>query len=169
MASDIDTDGERFAVDCMLGKLAKWLRILGFDAAFFRRIPDDDLIVLAREEGRILLSRDHGLLERAHHHPGLFVESEDWPEQVRQVMDVFGLWGRIRPYSRCTACNRVLKSLSKSRAKNLAAPFVLASSGKFALCPGCGRIYWEGTHRRDMEARLADLRRGKDPDAHSSG
>jgi len=152
-----------FAVDCMLGKLAKWLRILGFDAVFFSRIRDDDLLSLAREESRTLLSRDHELIERARCIQVLTITSENWPEQVRQVLDAFCLWDRVRPYSRCTECNRELKPLTRARAKNLVAPFVLVSAERFALCPGCGRIYWEGTHHRDMEAKLAALHLGRDP------
>ena len=164
MRSETSEQAVKFAVDCMLGKLAKWLRILGFDAVFFSRIEDDDLLAVARDEERILLSRDHELIGRTQGIPSTHVVSENWPEQVCQVMDFYSLWDRVRPYSRCSACNRELKSLPRSRAKNLVAPFIFVNAGHFALCPGCGRIYWEGTHRRDMEVRLAALRLGRDPE-----
>ncbi|GAG50226.1 unnamed protein product, partial [marine sediment metagenome] len=69
----------KFIVDCMLGKLAKWLKILGFDALFFSKIEDSELLVLAQKERRILLTRDNGLIEKCRDVRNLFIESEDWP------------------------------------------------------------------------------------------
>ena len=149
----------KFAVDCMLGKLAKWLKIMGFDAAFFPRIGDDELLDFARREGRVLLTRDTGLLERAGPIPSLFIDSDQWREQIHQVLDRFGLREKIRPHTRCIQCNRALLCLPKARARNLVTPFVYQKAEKFALCPDCGRVYWKGTHLRDMENRLLDIAR----------
>ncbi len=149
-----------FLVDCMLGKLAKWLKILGFDTVYFSRAEDDDLLALARREGRVLLSRDHALLGRAKGLDSLLIESEDWPDQVRQVLSHFELRDAVRPYTRCLECNVPLKSLSKAEATNLVAPFVLEHADAFALCPSCGRVYWPGTHLEAMKDRIeAILRR----------
>lgn len=109
----------KFVVDCMLGKLAKWLKILGFDVLFFSKAEDDDLLRLVREEGRTLLSRDRALLARVRGSNKLLVESESWPDQVRQVLEHFHLQRDVRPYSRCVECNRPLRSLTKSRAAKL--------------------------------------------------
>lgn len=147
----------KFVVDGMLGKLAKWLRILGFDAAFDPAADDDRLLTEARKEGRALLTRDAGLLARAGRIPKLAVESESWPAQVRQVLDAFDLRMEAAPYTRCPECNAGLKPLSRAAAANLVPSFVLEGSDAFALCPACGRIFWPGTHFRDMEARLAEL------------
>jgi uncharacterized protein with PIN domain len=147
----------KFAVDCMLGKLAKWLRILGFDAVFFPRISDDDLLALAAEEGRTLLTRDTGLIQRAGHLPRLFITSEDWKSQVDQVLGHFNLTEHVKPFSRCLRCNRALIDLPKARARNLVTPHVFEQAENFALCPDCGRVYWKGTHLRDMDARLREI------------
>jgi len=90
-----------FLVDCMLGKLAKWLKILGFDVLYFPKADDDDLLALARRDGRTLLSRDHALLARAKGLTALLIKSETWKSQVRQVLDRFDLYPEARPYSRC--------------------------------------------------------------------
>jgi uncharacterized protein with PIN domain len=147
----------KFAVDCMLGKMAKWLKILGFDAVFFNKIADEDLMAVAQKEGRILLTRDTGLIERARNMRTLFITSENWREQVQEVMNHFGLWSQVKPNSRCLECNRTLRALSKSEAKNLVTPFVYKTADTFALCSGCGRVFWRGTHLKDMESRINAL------------
>jgi len=150
-----------FLVDCMLGKLAKWLKILGFDVLYFPKAEDDDLLALARRESRTLLSRDHALLARAKGLTALLIESEVWEDQVRQVFGRFDLYPEARPYSRCVECNAGLKPLSKSQAANLVTPFVHERAEIFALCPACGRVFWPGTHYNDMEEKIAELLKGK--------
>ena len=146
-----------FVVDCMLGKLAKWLKILGFDVLFFPKAEDDDLLAIVRRDGRTLLSRDRALLGRAKNMTKLLIESEVWEDQVRQVLEHFALQAEVRPYSRCVECNAALKPLSKSEAANLVTPFVLEHADSFAVCPSCSRVYWPGTHFNDMEAKLAEI------------
>jgi uncharacterized protein len=143
----------KFAVDCMLGKLAKWLRILGFDAVFFSRIEDGDLMRLAEKENRVLLTKDTGLLEQADI-PSLYIESENWEDQVVQVLRRFRLKDQVRPYTRCVECGVPLKGLPRKRAKNLVTPFVFKNAESFSLCPQCGRIFWPGTHHRHMRSTI---------------
>ncbi len=147
----------KFIVDCMLGKLAKWLKILGFDALFFSKIEDEELLARAQEEKRILLTRDTGLIQKARDIETLFLESEKWRDQVVQVLEHFDLWGEIDSHSRCIACNMELKNLSRKNAKNLVTPFVYKHADSFALCPGCGRIFWRGTHFKDMENEIEEI------------
>lgn len=147
----------RFVVDCMLGKLAKWLKILGFDTLYFSRADDEKLLTLARQQRRWLLTRDHSLLKRIGQGRALFIESEDWRLQVRQVLQAFDLWSKIDPFSRCLHCNRRLKRLSRENARNLVSPFIYEKARKFALCPACGRIFWPGTHFQAMEKELASF------------
>jgi len=147
----------KFIVDCMLGKLAKWLKILGFDAVYFSKIEDSDLLVLAQKESRTLLSRDNGLIEKSRDIQTLFIESEDWNTQVEQVLNEFDLWQGVSPYSRCIECNVELKDLPKSRAKNLVTPFVYEKADSFAICPQCGRVFWKGTHHQDMEFKIEEI------------
>jgi len=150
-----------FIVDCMLGKLAKWLKILGFDSLYFSKIEDSDLLALARKEGRVLLSRDNELIDKSRDIQTLFIKSENWNTQVEQVLDDFNLWKDINPYSRCIECNVELKDLPKSRARNLVAPFVLEQADSFSICTGCGRVFWKGTHHQDMEFKIEEILRKK--------
>ena len=147
----------KFVVDCMLGKLAKWLKILGFDAQFFSKIEDDKLLAIAREEGRILLTRDTELIQRAKDIETLFLNSEEWPNQVQQVLDHFNLQEKANPHTRCIDCNVVLKNLLKKNAKNLVSAFVFEQAESFALCPNCGRVFWRGTHFKDMKAKIQEM------------
>lgn len=147
----------KFIVDCMLGKLSKWLKILGFDTLFFSKIGDDELLSIARREERILLTRDTGLIQNAKDIETLFLKSEDWPDQVRQVLQHFDLQDKIHPHSRCIECNEALKGLSKRDAKNLVSSFVFEHADSFALCPGCGKVFWRGSHFRDMEVHIEEI------------
>jgi uncharacterized protein with PIN domain len=148
----------KFVADCMLGRLAKWLKILGFDVLYFSKAEDGELVALARREGRILLTRDSGLIEKAAKRPNrLFVRSDDWQDQVVQVLDELALWDEVRPNSRCLECNRALKPLEKERARNLVTPYVLEHAASFAMCPDCGRVFWRGTHYGDMERKVEKL------------
>ena len=146
-----------FIADCMLGKLAKWLRILGFDVLYFSRIEDADLVHIAGRDGRVLLTRDTKLAGRARAVRTLLINSEKWEDQVRQVLDVFSLRDEAAPHSRCVVCNRALKPISRERARNLVVPFILERGSRFSLCPNCGRIYWKGSHAVDMEDRIRSL------------
>ena len=147
----------KFVVDCMLGKLAKWLKILGFDAVFVNEAEDRELLHLARREKRILLTKDYELFAAAARLPRLFIESEDWPEQVAQVLEAFRLRPWARPHSRCLACNVELKKIPRRLARNLVAPFVFERAASFAICPECGRVFWPGTHFEDMDRKIARI------------
>jgi uncharacterized protein len=146
-----------FVADCMLGRLARWLRVLGFDVLYFPRIEDEALLGVARRESRVLLTRDTGILERTGSHPALLVASEKWEEQIVQVLLTFGLKDLVAPHTRCLDCNALLKPVPKDRARNLAAPFVFERAESFALCPACGRLYWKGSHAVDMDARIGRI------------
>lgn len=150
-----------FIVDCMLGRLAKWLKILGFDTVYFSKIEDSDLLTLAQKEGRILLTRDNALIEKSRSIKTLFIESEDWNSQVEQVLNAFDLWQSVDPYSRCIECNTALKDLPKSSAKNLVVPFVYERADSFAICGQCGRVFWKGTHHQDMEFKIEEILKKK--------
>jgi len=147
----------KFVADCMLGKLAKWLKILGFDVLYFRRIEDEELVALAAKEGRTLLTRDTRLVHKTKRLQHLSIISNRWEEQVVQVLAVFRLWDKIQPHSRCLDCNQLLKPLSREEARNLATPFVLEKSNSLAICPACGRVFWKGTHYSDMEAKISEI------------
>lgn len=138
----------------MLGKLAKWLRILGFDTLYFSRIDDHELIRIAQENKRILLTRDTRLLDVNNPPSSLLIESENWPEQLRQVLGEFNLEDKVKPYSRCLECNTQLKDLKREDARNLVSYFVYRNSDSFSICPNCQKVYWRGTHIDDMDKKL---------------
>jgi uncharacterized protein with PIN domain len=154
----------KFVADCMLGRLAKWLKILGFDVLYFAKAEDRDLVEISRRESRVLLTRDSGLIEKTKRRQNrFFVASDDWQEQIVEVLDAFGLWDEVRPNSRCIECNRPLKPLARERARNLVTPYVLAHAASFALCPDCGRVFWQGSHYGDMGRKIEALLRRRRP------
>jgi hypothetical protein len=149
----------KFVADCMLGKLAKWLKILGFDTLYLNKAEDRDLLLIARRQRRTLLTKDHRLLEAAKSVRSLFIQSDDWPEQLQQVLVTFNLGGSVRPHSRCLACNVKLKPIPRKAAKNMVTPFILEKASCFAVCPSCERVYWPGTHFRSMDATIRRILR----------
>lgn len=145
----------RFLADSMLGTLAKWLRILGYDTAYDAALDDNALVRLARAEGRILLTRDTALMQRK----GLrylFISSEVLQEQLAQVLQAFHL--RVdNPFSRCPVCNSPLEDVPKHEAWGQVPPFVFQTQERFSLCPECNRFYWRGTHWQKMLAQVRKL------------
>lgn len=147
-----------FLADCMLGRLAKWLRILGYDTAYFSDITDEELIHLALHEKRVILTRDTHLIKRKLARRFLLIESDQVLEQLKQVIEEFNLKASSRRMlRRCLLCNTTLKSLSKQRAKGRVPPYVYKTQRIFAYCPHCDRIYWRGTHISRVFDRLSHL------------
>lgn len=145
----------RFVADAMLGKLARWLRILGYDTLYDASWDDLELARIARAEGRILLTRDV-LLSRHRGARTLLIQSEHPKEQLRQVFHFLHL-NDARAYSRCPVCNEPLKSVPPQTVRDRLPKFVLANHDTFRECPQCGRIYWPGTHWESMQAVLSGL------------
>ena len=136
-----------FIADDQLGKLARWLRILGFDTLYFRSIDDDELIRRAVEEKRILLTRDTNIAEDHGTADCIFIQSGNWIEQLRQLIAEFQL--KLRPdrlFSRCLLCNSPLRAIPKADVEERVPPFVFQTQEKFVHCPSCDKIYWQGTH-----------------------
>lgn len=146
----------RLLLDGMLGRLAKWLRLLGYDAAYFPNLDDNELVRLARAEGRILLTRDRELTRR----PGLtclLVESDKLEEQVQQVLSDLQLETE-QPFSRCPVCNTPLQEVEKPLVKERVPPYIFRTKEHFSLCPNCDRIYWQGTHWANVREEIARMR-----------
>lgn len=144
----------RFFCDAMLGRLARWLRALGFDAAYEAHIADDELVAIARVEGRLVLTRDRRLAEEQKAESVLVVDADEPVAQLRDVLSRLGLAVPERLFTRCTVCNTEVEPLSVEEARARVPPNVLARQTDFTRCPGCGRIYWEGGHARRMRERL---------------
>jgi uncharacterized protein with PIN domain len=142
----------RFLLDVHLGRLARLLRLLGFDAAWSRDAVDADLAAVAAREGRVLLSRDRGLLKRREVHRGCLVRSQEPRRQLVQIAERYGLKGCLAPFSRCLVCNAPL---------SLAAdPSTGSSGGVTGGCPSCGRRYWRGSHWHRLNAVVEEIRCG---------
>jgi len=149
----------RFVVDGHLGRLARYLRTLGFDTWYAPNADDGLLARASAGEERILLTRDRGLLKRSIVRLGYMPRSDDPAEQLREVAARYGLPERARPFSRCVRCNDVLRSVDRAAvAERLAGePRTLRSFDTFAECAGCGSIYWPGSHFDRLSAMLGPL------------
>jgi hypothetical protein len=154
--SDRRPEAPRFLADTMLGRLATWLRILGYDTEYFRG-TDTALIERAREDGRILLTRDSGLLRRRRMPPHLFVLSDHVMEQLRQVMGAFHLTPADPSEGRCPRCNAVVEPRTKAEVAGRVPEFVWSHQEAFWGCPSCGRVYWAGSHRQRMNETIRKL------------
>ncbi len=148
----------RFLADQMLGRLAVWLRLLGFDTAEARDQPDSWLLRQARDEGRVVLTQDREL-SRAASASTHYVEARDVEGQLGEVMGAFGLtFDHARLLSRCTRCNRGLEEVAAERVRDRVPPAVRERQHRFYRCPACDRIYWEGDHCQRILARVSTLR-----------
>jgi uncharacterized protein len=146
----------RFAVDKMLGRLARWLRILGYDVAYGPHLSGRALVAVARSEDRILVTRDTRLLRARDLPSHVFVESDHFREQLREVAAAVTLEG-AHLLARCLDCNRALDELPRERARDRVPVFVWETSPRFLSCAGCGRVYWPATHRAHVVRELAAL------------
>jgi len=146
-----------FVADVMLGRLAKWLRIAGFDVLYSNRFTDDELVALSKQQGRILLSRDTRLLVRKAVKHFVFLESEDIQSQLRQVFEVTRTASLPGVLTRCLSCNETLMDVPRERVRDKVPPFVFETQAHFKSCPKCGKIYWAGTHRQSVLRTLEKL------------
>jgi hypothetical protein len=146
----------RFVADVMLGRLAKWLRIAGFDVLYSNRFHDEELLELASRDGRILLSRDTRLLVRRSVRQFIFLESEKVQDQIRHVFRSIGISELPDLLTRCLRCNTVLSDIPPDEVRDRVPAYVFRTQVSFRFCRQCGKIYWAGTHRqsvlRTMEA-----------------
>lgn len=147
------TGPPRFMVDAMLGGLARWLRVLGYDAAYEAGIPDGDLVRRAASEGRIALTRDRRLPEEWWIEDLVVLRSDEQLEQLREIAPVFSLT-RDGLFTRCTRCNLSLAPMSLDEAADRVPPLVRERSAALQHCPSCDRIYWEGSHTERMRRTL---------------
>ena len=143
----------RFFCDDHLRRLARWLRAAGYDAAWERAIPDGALLLRSRDEGRVLLTLDRALAERA---GGCLLPSHDPIEQLRFLVRRFGLDLLAHAFTRCPVCN---EPLAEASASDVDVPAqVREACDRFWRCARCGRAYWEGDHVRNMRERFRDAR-----------
>jgi len=154
----------RFIVDTNAGKLAKWLRMLGYDAVFFNGTDDAEVISQAFKENRVLLTRDTHIMEWSVIRSGrvrtVLIRSDDPDIQVSQVIGELGITEFPEPFSICLVCNNPLMKISKIEIADNIPTYVWRTQEEFKLCPVCRRIYWRGTHWAIMKQRIEELRGG---------
>lgn len=145
----------RFILDTHLGKLAAYMRMLGFDTLYQNNRSDEALANISSRENRILLTRDRGLLKRKIVTRGYILRSSDPKEQVVEVLRRLDLLSQIAPFSRCLCCNQLLMPVEKEEIIDQLQPDTIATQNEFLLCTNCGRLYWKGSHYNRMQAMIA--------------
>jgi uncharacterized protein with PIN domain len=142
----------KFATDRTLGKLAKWLRILGFDTQYVSGRLNRAFIENLESE-RIFLTRIHEFRQISVERRIIFIKSNDRIEQLKQVIHEAGLTrGDLRPFSRCASCNRSIVEIHKDIVVGRVPDYIWETHDVFNSCPECERIYWPGSHTsRTME------------------
>jgi uncharacterized protein with PIN domain len=144
----------RFAVDTMLGRLATWLRLIGQDATYGAHLAGRSLIRQARTERRTILTRDHRVARAAAGLSVIFITSDDFREQLHQVIHACALDPCAALFTRCIACNTPVVAVLKAAVETRVPPYVFATQERFAHCPHCLRIYWSGTHCERVREQL---------------
>ena len=144
----------RFVVDVNVGKTASLLRILGLDTAYHWKWRDREIAALAEREGRIVLTKDIGLLKRKKVRFGHFVRADHPEAQLREVLSFYGIKPPFTLFSRCLRCNTPLRRVAKQAIEHRLEPKTRKYFFNFSMCPDCERIYWAGSHQEKMLSRL---------------
>jgi hypothetical protein len=145
----------RFLADAMLGRLARWLRVLGFDTHYDPALHDAALVRLADAEGRILLTRDRHLLRERRPRLAVEVTSDRPLQQLGALIEQLELQPPRELFTRCMVCNAPLDDLSDAEAATLLPPSARQLAGTARRCPQCNRVYWPGSHVQRMTRALA--------------
>jgi uncharacterized protein with PIN domain len=140
----------KFIADGMLGKLAKQLRLLGFDVLYDRALNDHEIIRLSLEQHRVILSRDTALIKRPLASTHCFIKSDRVRDQLKQVLDDFALSPHATPLTRCSKCNEPLVPIMKQDVRDIVPQFVYENNKEFLHCLHCERTYWKGTHMQHV-------------------
>jgi len=147
-----------------VGKLAKWLRIMGFDTLFFNGSDDSGMIAIALAEDRVILTRDTQIMKRRVVTSGqlkaILIQSDKPELQMQQVIDSLNLDCQFKPFTICLECNQPLVERSKQQVKDLVPSYVFKTQSQYMECPACYRIYWRGTHWQAMTKKLEKFIKG---------
>jgi uncharacterized protein len=150
----------RFVLDVHLGKLARYLRLMGFDSLYRNDYSDDELASLSQRESRILLTRDRGLLKRNIVTHGHCVRETRPTKQLQEILRRFDLFNSIRPFERCLQCNVLLEAIDKDSIQDRLPPSTREHFAEFRTCVACHRIYWRGSHHQRMQEFIQDVVEG---------
>ena len=140
----------KFICDVHLGKLARYLRMIGFDVAYKNNFDDEDIVKISLKEKRAILTKDRGTLKRNEVTHGYFIRSTFIENQVKEVIKRFNLQKQIKEFTRCLVCNSELIKIAKEKIAGNLPPKVKQSREEYYECPGCGKHYWKGTHHQKM-------------------
>ena len=151
----------KFIVDNNVGKLAKWLRIMGYDALLFSGEDDSRMVKVALAQNRVILTKDTQIMSRRLVTSGrlkaILIEDDDIEAQLHQVVEALNLDYHFRPFSICLECNQCLIEKDKDAVRELVPPYVFKTQGLYMECPSCHRLYWRGTHWQAMSRELEKL------------
>lgn len=148
----------RFVLDVHLGKLAKYLRMLGFDTLYRNDYKDKELADISLSQNRIILTRDRDLLKYSHITHGYYVRNTNSLQQVSEIVKRFDLYEQIKPLSRCILCNHPLSIVDKAEIIDQLEPKTIKHYNTFYRCEGCGKIYWKGSHYKRMKGFVSRIR-----------
>ncbi len=145
----------KLIADSMLGRLAKWLRLIGFDVIYLNNIQDKELLFVSALEKRVILTRDKKLFQRAKSNklPCIFIYSDFFEEQLKQVFEVLG-FESISPLKRCGKCNCLLKNIEKKDVEGLVPDYIFDTETEFSICERCKKVYWHGSHAKNIEQKI---------------
>jgi uncharacterized protein with PIN domain len=146
-----------FVVDVNLGKLARWLRMLGLDVLYRNDFTDTQIADISVTTRRIILTRDRRLLYPKRITHGYWLRATDPDEQVREVLARFDLYRQVRPFHRCLNCNGLIEAVSKSEIAAQLQPLTKKYYDEFHRCSDCRKVYWRGSHYEHMQRKLSDL------------
>ena len=146
----------KFVCDEQLGRLAKWLRLQGFDAVFNCPFPDKELTRLAQSEGRVILTRDRSLYSKTLWEAIVVIEEISYEKQLRELRRKVKL-PAIKMFSRCLECNKPVVLIEKQKVESRIPAEIYRNYEKFYTCPSCQKIFWEGTHVKNTQHRLSHI------------
>ncbi|MFA4875353.1 MAG: Mut7-C RNAse domain-containing protein [bacterium] len=148
----------KFACDVMLGRLARWLRLCGLDVFYKNDVDRSGLLRVAREEGRVVLTRAGNFRELSEIPPYFIISGDDLDGQILQVYNAYpGLDPLAKFLTRCVECNVPLEDVDKNNFRGLIPPKAMLIEGRFCRCPSCGKLLWPGTHVTRIRSRLERL------------
>jgi len=147
-----------FILDVNLGKLARWLRLLGFDSDYYNTYSDEEIVKLSIKENRIILTRDQGLLKIGEVTHGYWVRSTDPQKQVEEIINRFDLHSQFNPLNRCMVCNEQLQKIEKEKILDKLQPKTAKYFNEFYKCVSCEKVYWKGSHYKKMVAFIENFK-----------
>jgi len=148
----------KLIADEMLGKLSKWLRFIGYDTEYFSGGPDAELLLQAKSEGRIILTRDYELFMNSKQ--GLtvvFIRFDKLKDQLSQIKNELNLMNLSEKFQRCSQCNRTLSSVEKDFVKGMIPPYILKTKDEFKYCDHCRKVYWSGSHSKHINDLIEEI------------